>query len=281
MEYINKEKLLKINLNKNNICYIIDFDRTLTKENCEDSWDAVANKKIFGEELSKELNNLYKKYGPIEVNYKIPFEEKEKYMIEWYQKCMETYYRFNLTKVKVENSIKTSSIELRPGVIEFLNFNKEENIPIIILSAGIGNTIEEVLKQNSCYFENIHIISNFIKFDNEGYILKYEGDLIHSLNKNIDKINQKEIIDIVESKEYRIVIGDLIEDIKMAGDYPDDKLIKIGFLNQNVNENLEKYKERFDIVLTKESQDFNEVSKIVKLSIMLINLKSYNFFIKK
>ena len=51
----------------------------------------------------------------------------------------------------------------------------------------------------------------------------------------------------------------------MAGDYPDDKLIKIGFLNQNVNENLEKYKERFDIVLTKESQDFNEVSKIVKL----------------
>ena len=32
--------------------------------------------------LSKELNNLYQKYGPIEVNYKIPFEEKEKYMID-------------------------------------------------------------------------------------------------------------------------------------------------------------------------------------------------------
>ena len=264
MIYINEEKLEQCKINKNNICYIIDFDRTLTKENCEDSWDAVASKKIFGEELAKELNNLYKKYGPIEVNYKIPFEEKEKYMIEWYQKCMETYYRFNLTKVKVENSIKTSSIELRPGVIEFLNFNKEENIPIIILSAGIGNTIEEVLKQNSCYFENIHIISNFIKFDNEGYILKYEGDLIHSLNKNIDKINQKEIIDIVESKEYRIVIGDLIEDIKMSGDYPDDKLMKIGFLNKNVTENLEKYKEKFDIVLINENQDFELLKEIIK-----------------
>ena len=95
-------------------------------------------------------------------------------------------------------------------------------------------------------------------------MLKYEGDLIHSLNKNIDKINQKEIIDIVKSKEYRIVIGDLIEDIKMAGDYSDDKLIKIGFLNQNVNENLEKYKERFDIVVTNESQDFELLKEIVK-----------------
>ena len=264
MIYINEEKLEQCKINKNNICYIIDFDRTLTKENCEDSWDAVASKKIFGEELAKELNNLYKKYGPIEVNYKIPFEEKERYMIEWYQKCMETYYKFNLTKDKIGKSIKASNIELRTGVIEFLNFTKEENIPIIILSAGRGNTIEEVLKQNACYFENINIISNFIKFDNEGYMLKYEGDLIHSLNKNIDKINQKEIIDIVESKEYRIVIGDLIEDIKMAGDYPNDKLIKIGFLNQNVNENLEKYKERFDIVVTNESQDFELLKEIVK-----------------
>lgn len=264
MIYINEGKLEQCKINKNNICYIIDFDRTLTKENCEDSWNAVASKKIFGEELAKELNNLYKKYGPIEVNYKIPFEEKEKYMIEWYQKCMETYYKFNLTKAKVEKSIKTSNIELRTGVIEFFNFTKEEKIPIIILSAGIGNTIEEILKQNSCYFENIHIISNFIKFNNEGYMLKYEEDLIHSLNKNIDKINQKEIIDMIKNKEYRIVIGDLIEDIKMAGSYPDDKLIKIGFLNQNVNENLEKYKEKFDIVLTKESQDFKKIREIVK-----------------
>lgn len=264
MIYINEGKLEQCKINKNNICYIIDFDRTLTKENCEDSWDAVASKKIFGEELAKELNNLYKKYGPIEVNYKIPFEEKEKYMIEWYQKCMETYYKFNLAKDKVEKSIKTSNIELRTGVIEFLNFAKEEKIHIIILSAGIGNTIEEVLKQNACYFENIHIISNFIKFDDEGYMLKYEEDLIHSLNKNIDKINQKEIIDMIKNKEYRIVIGDLIEDIKMAGDYPNDKLIKIGFLNQNVNENLEKYKERFDIVVTNESQDFELLKEIVK-----------------
>lgn len=264
MKYINRKKLSKINIKPNNICYIIDFDRTLTKENCEDSWDAVASKKIFGEELAKELNKLYKKYGPIEVNYNISFEEKEKYMIEWYQKCMETYYKFKLTKDKVEKSIKTSNIELRKGVIEFLNFTKEEKIPIIILSAGIGNTIEEMLKQNSCYFENIHIISNFIKFDNKGYMLKYEGDLIHSLNKNIDEINQEEIIDVIKSKEYRVVIGDLIEDIKMAGDYPEDKLIKIGFLNQNVKENLKKYKEKFDIILTKESQDFKNTKEIVK-----------------
>ena len=43
-----------------------------------------------------------------------------------------------------------------------------------------------------------------------------------------------------------------------------EKELNILFDAKN-NERDEKYKERFDIVLTKESQDFNEVSKIVKL----------------
>ena len=39
MVYKNEEKLEQCKINRNNICYIIDFDRTLTKENCEDSWE--------------------------------------------------------------------------------------------------------------------------------------------------------------------------------------------------------------------------------------------------
>ena len=41
---------------------------------------------------------------------------------------------------------------------------KEKNVPVIIVSAGIKNVIEEFLITEKCYFDNIYILSNLIKF---------------------------------------------------------------------------------------------------------------------
>ena len=99
------------------------------------------------------------------------------------------------------------------------------------------------------------MISNYI------LILYYYYNLIYTCNKDIDKlqdVKKKEI----EKKEYRIVIGDLIEDIAMMGEYPDEKSLKIGFLNKNISKNLEKYNDNFDVVLTEES-NFYDIEKII------------------
>ena len=66
----------------------------------------------------------------------------------------------------------------------------------------------------------------------------------------------------IDEKEYRIVIGDLVEDIHMMGEYPESKSLKIGFLNKNVTENLEVYKKNFDIVLT-EKNNFYDIEKYI------------------
>ena len=42
-----------------------------------------------------------------------------------------------------------------------------------------------------------------------------------------------------------------------------DNLIKIGFLNDKIEENLEKYKENFDIILLNDT-NFDYVNKLVK-----------------
>ena len=100
MEYINTEKIEKIQLKSNNFYVAIDFDRTITSEKGADSWDAVGNK--LGKDFYKKINELYKKYRPIEVDYKIPFEEKNRAMERWYHECMELYYEYHLTKEKLE-----------------------------------------------------------------------------------------------------------------------------------------------------------------------------------
>ena len=51
---------------------------------------------------------------------------------------------------------------LRKGVKEFLKYTYQNNIPVIIISAGITDIIENFLKANNCLYDNVHIILNKI-----------------------------------------------------------------------------------------------------------------------
>lgn len=265
MIYFSNEKKineLKQKMNKDNICVFLDYDKTITSNESEDSWAVSANKTIMGEGLSNDLNKLAEKFEPIELDYTMPTQEKEKFMLEWYEGSMNLYYTYHLEKDKLKECIHNSYLELRNGAKDFLNRLYNRNIPVIIFSAGIGNVIEQFLKEKECYYDNMTIIGNFIKFDKNGNMIKFSDNIIHTLNKNIDKWNDDKLQEKIKTKEYRIVIGDLVEDIHMMGEYPEEKSLKIGFLNKNITENLEVYNKNFDIVLTEES-NFYDIEKYI------------------
>ena len=88
MIYKNIDIINKFNINKNNICIIIDFDRTITSSDSPDSWDAVVNPKIVENGIRNDMDKLYKKYRPIEIEYNISKQEKLKQMETWYSECM-------------------------------------------------------------------------------------------------------------------------------------------------------------------------------------------------
>ena len=262
MIYINSKN--KFKLNKNNAYILIDFDKTITCCEGDDSWAAVANPKIVGKEIKNDIDKLYEKYRPIEMDYNISKQEKLKQMEIWYSECMNLYYNYKLTKNKIEESIKSSNIKFRKGVKELLISLHKQNVPVIILSAGIGNTIEQFLKTNNCYFDDtMYIISNFIEFDRKGNVKKFDNSkIIHSLNKNInvhlpDKFKKK-----IRNKKYKILLGDLIEDTKMVDKDELNTTLTIGILTKEMEseENLKLYNTKFDIVLTDE-ENLREVVK--------------------
>lgn len=262
MIFINTDKLDNIKLNKNNVYIAIDFDRTITSMESIDSWDASGN--ILGKEFKKELEDLYEKYGPIERSYAIGFKEKEKAMEEWYSKCMDLYYKYNLTQEQIMKSIDNSDLIFRNGAKEFLQDMYEKKIPVIILSAGIGNVIERFLKTNNCYFDNMHIISNFIEFDDYGKMLKFDNNkMIHTLNKTMKDHLPKQIEEKLKDRQYKLLFGDLIEDKKMVDEKELDNTISICFLNKKTEDNLDKFNENFDIVLTNDDANFEIATKIV------------------
>ena len=132
MKYINKEKMARIELTKTNFYVAIDFDKTITANESADSWDASG--KMLGDEFKQKLYELYYKYGPIEQDYNISYDEKYKAMDEWYSKCMNLYYEYGLTEEKLEKSIDSSNIIFRKGAKDFLKNMYVTNIPVIILN---------------------------------------------------------------------------------------------------------------------------------------------------
>lgn len=261
MKYVEKEKIKSIKFNKNNMYVAIDFDRTITDTKSDDSWGTTG--KLLGKEFNNKLEKLYREYRPIELNYQIPFDEKKLAMERWYKECMDLYYEYHLTESKLKESIKKSNLIFRKGAKEFLKEMYENNVPVIILSAGIGNTIELFLKENDSYYKNIFIISNFIKFDKNGKMKKFEGKLIHSLNKSMKENLPREIEEELESKIYRLLIGDAIEDKKMLPKEQWEKTISVGFCNENINNNLEEYRKNFDITLTNDDANFQNIKGLV------------------
>ena len=69
MEYIKEERIKNIDLIKENVYVLLDFDKTITSYDSLDSW-AVAGM-AADEGCEVEVNKLYEKYRPIEMDYNI------------------------------------------------------------------------------------------------------------------------------------------------------------------------------------------------------------------
>lgn len=262
MEYIKEERVKSIELTKENVYVLLDFDKTITSYDSLDSWGVAGMAADEGCEV--EVNKLYEKYRPIEMDYNISYEEKYKQMETWYNSCMNLYYKYHLNKDKLKKVVKNSNIVFRKGAKEFLKYTYENNIPVVILSAGVGSVIKEFLKEKKCFFDNIFLISNTFIYDESGNAYGLENLLIHTMNKTVEghlKGKRKEEFD---KRPYRLLFGDTIEDINMTPKKDLEKTIKVGFLDKKL-ENLSTYRKKFDIVLTKEDATFDNVRKIIKI----------------
>lgn len=53
----------------------------------------------------------------------------------------------------------------RDGYKQFFEQLSENQVPLLIFSAGIGDVLEEVIRQNHVFHPNVHVISNYMDFD--------------------------------------------------------------------------------------------------------------------
>ena len=264
MVYINnKEKLNKIKLNKDNFYVVADFDRTITEGLSISTWGVMASAENMDSTYSEKRMALYNYYRPIEINNTISEEEKALEMSNWWNAHIKLFYEYKLKEEILKNALLKCKLKYRDGAKEFLKKMNRYNIPVIIISAGIGNVIEEFLKLENDYYPNIKIISNFIEFEN-GIIKSLKGESIHALNKNIVNLdeNSKKLIN---NKDYILLMGDAIADLKMINQSDIERAITVGFLEEKIDENLEYFNKEFDIVISNNGS-FNDLEKNLNIN---------------
>ena len=267
-EGFEKKKRKFIEGGKEKIHILSDFDRTLTCGlNAEGKRTATvimqlrSDPKYLGEDYMKEAHRLFEVYHPIEIDNSIPLKEKQTKMHEWWKKHLELIVEIGLTRKLIKEVVEERPLNFREGAKEFLSFLNKKDIPLVIMSAASGDMIIEYLRKNNLLFPNVQVIANLYEWENDK-ALRIKEPIIHTFNKTEVSLEDTEVYDTIKDRKNVILLGDSLGDVGMVEGFDYDNLIKIGFLNENVDENLEKYKNNFDIVIVGDG-DFSFVNRLI------------------
>ncbi|KAH8401064.1 hypothetical protein KR009_002769 [Drosophila setifemur] len=234
---------------------VSDFDYTITKQRTEDGGAVPSSFGIFNaceslpENFKAETDKLYHKYRPIEIDPHMPVEEKIQYMIEWWTKSGALTSGFPFDQSEIDQIAGRYKHALRDRTHELFADLQRLDIPTLVFSAGLGNSVVSMLRQANVMHPNVKVVSNFLQY-RDGLLDGFQQPMIHTFNKNETVLDGNEYYDLVHKRDHIIVMGDSLGDADMAAGVPaSSHIMKIGFLFDHVEANMEKYMKTFDIVL--------------------------------
>lgn len=226
---------------------VFDFDLTLTAPTADSrpisSWRMLENH--LPPDAKAHCEDLFDHYYPLEKNGTMTLEDAE----TWWNAALVTMRDSRVDLVKVEaHFLEQDSI--RHGSRELFDFMKQQDVPSIILSAGIKNVIDLW-----CAAYNISptaVISTEFMTDENGRMTGWdESTVVHVMNKG--ESSHPELGRLRSERPNVIAVGDSIHDADMAEG--DDNVIRIRIVDTSptdtyVGEELRsKTAERFDALI--------------------------------
>jgi HAD superfamily hydrolase (TIGR01544 family) len=241
-----------------NLCVVSDFDLTLTKafvegRKSESVFSQIRNADHLGSYFSRRERELYDKYHPIEIDPYIETSTKSREMDSWWREYFGLLVEHGFDRNIMGRIVKERTLTFREGALEFMDILCKKEIPLVIFSAGPGDMIAEYLRQEGMIDENVHLIANFLIFDDSGKAVGIREPMIHSLNKHEIEVRRLPLYEETDHRKNVILLGDLVEDIGMAYGFEFENIMKIGFFNYDEEKSIGRYKENFDVVITKDS----------------------------
>lgn len=269
----NVEEIKKkiISEGKEKFHVLADFDGTLTYDHDETGklYPSLISVLRDGDYISKDYagkaHELYNKYRPKEKDDSLSIQERKQEMAKWWNEHFDLLIKSGLNEKHLEDIVNSGVIRLREGSRELINYLHEENIPLVIISSsGIGEAIKIYLEKEKLMYDNVYVITNSFEWDEKGNMSRVIRPIIHSMNKDETVVkNFPEIYEKIKERKNVLILGNSPGDLDMITGFDYGTLLKIGFLNEDVEDRIGKCKEKWDVVITNDS-DANYVKDFVK-----------------
>ncbi|MBI4653355.1 hypothetical protein HY750_03835 [Candidatus Kuenenbacteria bacterium] len=98
-------------------------------------------------------------------------------------------------------------------------------------------------------------------------VTRVKEPIIYLMNKNEIMVKNFSCFNKIKNRKNVLLLGDSLDDIDMIEGFDYDNLIKIGFLDYDVANNLKQYKKNYDIIILNDGpMDFvNELLRKITL----------------
>ncbi|XP_053496204.1 7-methylguanosine phosphate-specific 5'-nucleotidase isoform X2 [Ictalurus furcatus] len=235
---------------------ISDFDMTLTRfahngTRCPTSYSILHSSAVISEDCKAKMSDLFDLYYPVEINNSISVEEKIPHMEEWWTRAHDLLIKERIRKDQLVQAVRDSGAMLREGYKSFFDVLRWNSVPLLIFSAGVGDILEEVITEHGVFHPNVRVFSNYMNFDQHGVVRAFKGDVIHAFNKREGALQNTQ--QFVHDRSNVLLLGDSLGDLDMAdGMQGLRNILRIGYLNDKVEERREAYVRSYDIVLEKD-----------------------------
>ena len=162
-----KEEIVKVlnNAGDKEIIVVCDFDGTITTLESDVTMNGMA--KFFGydSDFAKERTALYEEYG------KYLNEEdavtRYKMLNKWWSGQMDLFKKYNVSPDSYTNAGGKLNFMLRKDACDMLAFCDKNDIPVFIVSSGLGNMIIPLLAFSGNLSANMRVIANFVRYDED------------------------------------------------------------------------------------------------------------------
>ena len=237
-----------------NLHVVADFDYTLTKQfskvNKINTAPGIIQESFLvpeGYRLGKR--EIYEQYRPLELSQSITGQAKAKLMVEWWGRAQKLAIKYNINRRLIKKVLLQNNLELRDGCGEFIKFLEKNKVPLLIFSAGMGDVIDIALTEMGLLSNNIFLAANFMELNKKGNVAGFSRPLIHSQNKSEALVRNLPAGRELDKRDNLILLGDIPEDVGMSEGIEHECILKIGFLNEEIEQRLPEYKKHFDLII--------------------------------
>ncbi|KAJ3132134.1 5'-nucleotidase, cytosolic III [Physocladia obscura] len=235
---------------------ISDFDMTITRYwhngvRSPSTHSILTRSDRVSDEFRTQTDVLYKKYYPMEISTTLSFEQKYAAMAEWWTHAHRRIVELHLSKKDLHDIVATTSspVVFRDGVQHVIEASETLGVPFLVFSAGIYDVIKEILEQEGLKRNNVHIVSNRMKFDEKDVCIGFEDPMIHTFNKNEAGVHGAPYQAAIDQRPNIILMGDSLGDLRMKEGVVHSTSLTIGFLNHDPEVYLDEYLDAYDIVV--------------------------------